>query len=174
MSIISEALKKAQATQEQGQEQGNLAKLRKDPRNSSFPLWGGMILLTLAVLTWFAIVKLEKNPKYRQETPAPHEVRSEDRTPVVVKKIPSVEVPAESALRANEISSARRDEAIAHRIERALQLKGIAFIEGKGIAIINNNVLEEGDKVRGARLTKVTPEMVVLDYKGREIKLVLK
>lgn len=58
--------------------------------------------------------------------------------------------------------------------EKLIQLTGIALMEGKNFAIINGDVFQEGDKVGGAKLVKITQDEVTIDREGSQTRLSLK
>jgi type II secretory pathway component PulC len=55
-----------------------------------------------------------------------------------------------------------------------LVLNGIMYLEIGPCAIINDAIVEEGDIVKGARVTKINKKSVVLEYNNVEITLSLK
>lgn len=55
-----------------------------------------------------------------------------------------------------------------------LTLNGIMYLEEGARAIINNSIVETGDSVSGATVTKINPKNVVLEYNDVEITLSLK
>jgi cytoskeletal protein RodZ len=50
-------------------------------------------------------------------------------------------------------------------------LSGVYFDADKGYCIINDQILEEGDEIEGAEVVKITLDEVVLDSKGKTIRL---
>jgi hypothetical protein len=50
-------------------------------------------------------------------------------------------------------------------------LSGVYFDAEKGYCLINDQVLEEGDEIDGAEVVKITLDEVVLDLKGKTIRL---
>lgn len=55
-----------------------------------------------------------------------------------------------------------------------LVLNGIMYLEIGPRAIINDSIVEEGDTVKGARVTRINRKSVVLEYDNVEITLNLK
>ncbi|MBN2453090.1 MAG: general secretion pathway protein GspB [Candidatus Omnitrophica bacterium] len=55
-----------------------------------------------------------------------------------------------------------------------LGLNGIMYKEENPKAIVNNVIVEEGDTVMGAKVVKINPKSVLLEYNGTEITLILK
>jgi hypothetical protein len=54
-----------------------------------------------------------------------------------------------------------------------LILNGIMYIQERPRAIINGNMVEEGDSVSGARVTAISKDDVTLDYNSTQINLKL-
>jgi cytoskeletal protein RodZ len=50
-------------------------------------------------------------------------------------------------------------------------LSGVYFEADKGFCLINDQILEEGDAIEGAEVIKITLDEVVLDLKGKTIRL---
>jgi hypothetical protein len=50
-------------------------------------------------------------------------------------------------------------------------LSGLYFSGEKGYCLINDQILEEGDEIEGAEVISITLEEVVLDFKGKTIRL---
>lgn len=50
-------------------------------------------------------------------------------------------------------------------------LNGIFFSQGEGYALINNQIVKEGDMVDGAKVLKITLEEIALDAEGSMITL---
>ncbi len=55
----------------------------------------------------------------------------------------------------------------------SLTLSGIFFSNDEGLALINNRVLKEGDKIDGAVIKRITPETVELSWQDQNIRLSL-
>jgi hypothetical protein len=53
----------------------------------------------------------------------------------------------------------------------SLRLEGISAADGKPVAVINGSRVFEGDSVDGARVVRIVPDSVVLDFGGRRITL---
>jgi hypothetical protein len=52
-----------------------------------------------------------------------------------------------------------------------LRLEGISVADGRPVAVINGARVYEGDSVGGARVVRIVPDSVVLDFGGRTITL---
>jgi uncharacterized protein YyaL (SSP411 family) len=74
----------------------------------------------------------------------------------------------------------RRPSATKEKAEKAdkkkplFELSGIVYQPKKMMAIVNNMVVKEGDKINGAKVVKITRNKVKLSYKRREIVLKMK
>lgn len=55
-----------------------------------------------------------------------------------------------------------------------LTLNGIMYREEDPQAIINNYILKEGETINGARIIKIKPDVIILDYEGAEVILKLR
>ncbi|HNX82108.1 MAG TPA: general secretion pathway protein GspB [Candidatus Omnitrophota bacterium] len=52
-----------------------------------------------------------------------------------------------------------------------LVLNGVFFSEDGGYALVNNKIISQGEEINGAKVTQITQEEVVFDFKGKEIRL---
>jgi hypothetical protein len=52
-----------------------------------------------------------------------------------------------------------------------LILNGVFFSQDEGYALVNNQIVKEGDLVDGARVKQITLDTVELDFQGSVIKL---
>jgi len=50
-------------------------------------------------------------------------------------------------------------------------LNGVFFSEDCGYALINNQIVRQGDEVDGAQVVRITPEMVEINFQGNSILL---
>ncbi|MBI3312232.1 MAG: hypothetical protein HYZ88_01740 [Candidatus Omnitrophica bacterium] len=57
------------------------------------------------------------------------------------------------------------------KAERQMTLSGIVTGSGKPMAVINNNLVEEGETVRGMKLVRVLPDQVEMEKEGKRTVL---
>jgi type II secretory pathway component PulC len=149
MSIISDALKKVENSSE------NRPQLLGSPEPGKKGI-NRLVVFLLAALTigigLFKTLTTRHTPTKQQS--------SSSSTSLTTSVIPEIQ---QAAL----VPAPLEDE-------KLIQLTGIALMEGKNFAIINGNVFQEGDKVGGAKLVKITKDAVTIDREGRQIQLSLK
>lgn len=58
--------------------------------------------------------------------------------------------------------------------ELSLSLDGIVSSEGKNLALINDQIVEVGDIIKGAQVLSITPNVVVVSFQGKEITMTFK
>lgn len=56
----------------------------------------------------------------------------------------------------------------------SLILNGVFFSGDKGYALINNEIFKEGDVIKGAKISKISLDEVVLEVEGNAVRLVNK
>ncbi len=147
MSIISEALKKVENSSE------NRPQLLGSPEPGKKGVNRLVVFLLAALAIGIGLKTLTTRHTPRQQS-------SSSSTSLTTNVIPEMK---QAAL----IPAPLEDE-------KLIQLTGIALMEGKNFAIINGDVFQEGDKVAGAKLIKITKDEVTLDREGRQIQLSLK
>ncbi len=56
----------------------------------------------------------------------------------------------------------------------SLSLDGIVSVDGKNLALIDDQIVEVGDTVKGAQILSITPNEVIVSFQGKESTLTLK
>lgn len=64
--------------------------------------------------------------------------------------------------------------ALLFNADRQMSLSGIITGSGKSLAVINNQLVEEGEMIRGMKLVRVMPDQIELEKEGRVTTLKLK
>ena len=54
------------------------------------------------------------------------------------------------------------------------KLNGIALMQGKNFAVINNRIFQQGDQISNAQVTEIREDSVTLNEDGQEFRLSLK
>lgn len=99
--------------------------------------------------------------------------RLADKGEAVLTKEPEIE--NKPKLKPGPLEAYIEPPPIAEPLPRRLfTLNGIVFGDGSPYAIINDNILEEGDYVNGAAVMRIEENEVTLDDQGRKITLILK
>jgi hypothetical protein len=188
MSIINEALKKAEeesqrrkekskefvSTQPEPQELKKEASLKRS-LIAKFFLLGILCITAIAISltsikkkTTYPPVSADKPPQITKTGEQALSVKGEDLpAPADADSSPSPPVPAHP--RPPE-GQGRRG-----KVRKAslpfLSLEGIVWDEKKPLALINNKILSEGDVVREAKIVKISKKEVKLIFQGREFTL---
>ena len=163
MSIITEALKKA------GQEKGVLASSVLLPKKKHSFNWGPVfVILVLVLITGPIIAPLFSNPFskenfVRQETSAVSPPASSAPNDTANRKpqFAVEELPLMQAANPSPFVPAPY-----------LRLSGVVYSKTDiSYCIINNKVVRVGETIQDARIVSITPDRVILDYKGQRINL---
>lgn len=174
MSIIQEALKKAEATytkktfrtnNESTEEVTSPDIGAKDAfpdvaRRTTMPLAAPIpVVIVLTIIIGFGLKTFFSNTTTPTTKTTPKEVEPVKK--VVMEK---VSTPPKNVFAMNLMASQHAD----------LTLNGIMYVREKPRAIINGNVVEVGESVGGAKVTAINEGSVLLNYNDREITLKLK
>ena len=171
MSIIHEALKKA------GQEVAGGAKKTTPQRSEVRPpllrkkkkdKWGpSFVLLVLTLITGPILAPIFSSP-FRQsayvasETSAGSPVPMTSAAPAhVAAQFAVEEVPLPAPIHSPRLFSAAPN----------FSLSGVVVSSPDSYCLINGKVVKVGEDIDGARLTAVSPELVTLEYQGRQIQI---
>lgn len=150
MSIIYDALKRVEKSAS-----GTTAdrdRLKTNPPNKPKPILVFILVILSALFAGNITYYLLMHPK-RKPTPPPAPViaiPAKPPEPLVNEEKPVAPLPAP---------------------DPTLTLSGVFFQHGKGYALINNRILEAGDKIEGATIKEISLEKVALDFEGRIITL---
>ena len=185
MSIIQEALKKAQGQSKDtpsretpAQKEKPLAsksifdktvvaKTRKAYLKDNFKPIAIFLSLLIAAVIFLIGTSISKSNNAGKALAAKTAVSTQE---VQYKPMPKIETkPKETTV--SEIQTVLK---VANAQYPDLVLNGIMYLEIGPRAIINDAIVEEGDTVKGARVTKINKKSVVLEYNNVEITLNLK
>jgi hypothetical protein len=146
MSIIYEALKKVEGSFVLAQEKKPAAEDKSGPKRYSYFLYLLLIVAAgfLAANTVFNLL----SGQVKNTAPAPLAVTAAPPadTAVVLTYTPPPQPPA-------------------------FTLNGIFFSQEEGFALINNQIVKNGDEVDGAKVVRIGPDEVELEAAGLAIKL---
>jgi len=158
MSIIYEALKKVEIAQTRGEHAGlpQLEKIAK-PKNKLY-----LIYIAVAVVGFVAaqmFFSLAKRPA--KTLPAPQATAAkETQAPQETAAITTSQQPAVTVAPKPILAT-----------PPALLLNGVFFSGNEGYALINNQIVKEGDVVDGATVLQITLEEVELKFQDATLKL---
>ena len=185
MSIINEALKKAQAAKghealADGQGIRRHIELEFQQRRKGLN-WGPIFVLLVLLLITAPIVAPIFSTPFRRETSfisAPTQ-RIPASQPISAQTGPVLEKISQNQPMAGRNAQFGIEEApLAKLTEMAsaprpnLILSGIVYSPNSdSYGIINDKVVRVGESVQGAKLVQVAPDKVVLDYDGQRIEL---
>lgn len=172
MSIINEALKKASQTR------GDfpLPKIHEARRVSKIN-WGPVFVLLVLILITAPIVaplfsrpyQVERSPRALPAASMPRQISMQQDIPVAAPALPVFSKPRpQFGVEESPLVAARSPVQI-H--QPYLALSGIVFSPERSYCIINDKIVTVGDKVQGAKLVRITPEKVTLDYQGEPLIL---
>jgi hypothetical protein len=168
MSIIHDALKKAQKTNASSQLPSSV---EQRPSSKKFILlYAGVALLGALCAKLFFVYAL---PLFLKKPEKPRLASQAKREPLPIKTVaPSSSLPQSNALVLPEIIkkvSQKADTSLGP--ESGITLNGVFFSEDEGYALINNQITQEGDVVAGAKVMKITVDEVELEIDGRLVKI---
>ncbi len=169
MSIISEALKKAQ--QEKNKDVGSIPTVNlplKGPKtneqNDNRMLKPLIIILALTVLAGFYFLVLPKLNKPRVLGEQKHIAKKANKTKTIQKEVIQTSKPATKPQ--TRVQTPVKEEA-------QFELSGILFDGESSMAIINGSMVRKGTRVGKAEVTTIEPQQVKLNLQGKEIILTL-
>lgn len=148
MSIIYEALKKVG-------DSGSVNPLSGKEKNKKIPVKPYLLCVLVAAFGLFIA-----NLLFSLFTRPPGALQSKIAPPQ--KELPAASIPAPANLTAQVIEK---------EISPAWVLNGVFFSQDSGFALINNQIVKEGDAVLGATVVRITRDLVELKFKDSEIKL---
>lgn len=157
MSIIYDALKKVEKTDTQ--EHQPLAQKKPKSHLKTFSLFISVAIfgiLAAGILFRFFTPSL---PAKAAKAPQPAKIN-----------IP-VKLPSAQQATAEEKKAAVEPEKAASEMPSSLVLNGVFFSENEGYALINNQIVKQGDSIEGATLTKIGLDEVELEINGQPFKL---
>jgi len=188
MSIIQEALKKAQdiprlkdKSNKIGTAEHAPETIVKTPRSIASPVSNKFafkpvsatlitaIIVAIAIVAILFLFLLNKGRFLKNE----ETIKPDAHQQVTYKPLPS----GDAAKKPEDVLPSVKPIETVFEVKPQLPqliLNGIMYMEGSPRAIINGNVIEEGDSVSGAEVKKITRNNVVLKFKDTEIVIDLK
>ena len=152
MSIIYDALKKIQKSNAVDLNY-NLDNKEKNYKYRMYFFYSSMVCIGLFIgYIFFSFLSRPKYPATKQTA----KVSVQENTPLPIEKPPVTTNPV--VFTAPEKKP--RDPPV---------LNGIFFSQDEGYALINNQIVKEGDLIAGGRVKRITLDEVRLEYDGREI-----
>ena len=171
MSIIQDALRKAQgdfAVKKAPQEKSHNAQgglIKEDRKSPSMRLPALVSIFTVLLLAYGFRASLQYTKKH-VNVPVPPKNTGE---PVTSKRSEADYSPAGIFGQTNKLDPINF---IGPR-QSLFALNGIMYVEGRPQAIINGQVLEEGDKISGATVLVIEKDCVLLDLNNTNIRIEL-
>ena len=157
MSIIYDALKKIQKSNALDLNY-NLDKKEKDYKYRMDFFYFSMVCIGLFIgYIFFSFISRPKYPAKKQTA----KVSGEVKTPLPIEEPP---------LENNPLVSAAPEK----KPRNSWVLNGIFFSQDEGYALINNQIVKEGDLISGGKVTRITLDEVGVVYDGRETTLTAK
>jgi len=157
MSIVSDALKKAQKEKSQAIPTGTTARPNQVPDKPSGPKINTKLLGLLVLVFIFVLGRLFFIMHEPQKSPV-------SASPVQPSPMQSPVAPVSTAPPRTDSTDP----------ETQFQLTGIIFDAVSPMAVINNRILNVGEMIGEAKLVKIEPNLVRLDYKGKGLILNLR
>lgn len=184
MSIIQEALHKAQVdvkapeARQDGSQVKNTYEVKtalkpavKKIKGKTTPVMKILTSLLLIVLAAFAVFSAKQflsSGKKSQDKISDSPTQEVTYRPIVKT---DAKISDDIGPQGQTVAAASLKDIAGHP---SLMLNGIMYLEERPRAIINNSIVEAGDSVGGATVTKINPKNVVLEYNDVEITLNLK
>ncbi|MFA5004712.1 MAG: hypothetical protein WC561_01130 [Candidatus Omnitrophota bacterium] len=160
MSIINDALKKtAESIQQNSNSQENVT-LKPAEKKKSFLIYA-LIIATGIFLGNFALNMLAHKAKPAPITPIPQTIK------VAAPQI-TAQVLAEQQPEAGNTENTLVEPA--KEMERSdFLLSGVFFSDSEKYALLNNQIVKEGEMIRGATLKTITNNAVELEKQGQTL-----
>ena len=180
MSLIADALKKAESSPGY-RHKDVLPSFTPKNRPPQPPAWAYRLLLAAsAVLVLLALARVSRRPEppaHLDPVPAPatQEVPAAPVAPATpvpaAPEPPAPQPPAPAAVSPSPFASPVAGKQLIARAQR-LSLNGIMLSgDGRPLALINQEVLQPGDRVRGMTVVQVKMDSVILQDKRGKTKI---
>ena len=163
MSIIYDALKKVEGSGGKAENQEGNSKNKAALNLKAYLLYALVICLGLfAASQLFGYITRSQNVAVNiKKTPA------QQVSKPVIKEVAAKEMPAQ-----NEKTPPSGGKDAENSFNNAsFDLNGIFFSEKVGFALINNQIVKQGDKISGATVKQITLDGVELDKDGKILRL---
>ena len=188
MSIINEALKKAQKEKESSLSSIPAARIELRSHKKHGFNWGPffvllvLFLITGPIIAPFFAAPFKKEISANGSSPATVSVgqNSLSDSALFASKNPLGELSG-GAMRKGQFgieevpllpSAGPAGNSTSSTFRRNFNLSGIVYSPTESYCIINDKIVKVGEQVGGATLLEITSEKVVLDYQGQKIQLV--
>lgn len=175
MSIIYEALKKLEKNQTTPAPAAKEGQPQEKPKNNLLKTLGGFLLIAVigfaGASLFFSLFTKPLSPKQAatpnnipvKEAPLPKPEPAPIRQEQIPQPAPQTETPQPASQEKQEPQANPKPQFI---------LNGIFFSGEEGYALINNQILKEGDTIEGAIVKHISAENgVELDLNGSPVKL---
>lgn len=166
MSIIYEALKKVSAAQSSASDDKPKAAV-----NSNDKIRLGLLCILVLVFGFFCANLIfnafVKPPQTKSRMEKPIKVYPAIKQESATSQAPASPIPPVSSPEPLPAASAE----IRPIIQVELILNGVFFSEDEGYALINNQIVKEGDLISGATVKQITLDEVELEAGGQPVKL---
>lgn len=169
MSIIDDALQKSKKWDEKseasGVRKGNSKVslidqvLEREPKRVRLGKDWRKGFLTLGILVLTAYLVIEFSGAQKGKMPGWNFGPQKEKTPVASHKSQAEEI---GSIATSNIPG--RQSGLAETRYPELTISGIVYGSGKPFAIVEGRIVEEGDLVQGAKLTRIYPYMVEFQY----------
>jgi hypothetical protein len=167
MSIISDALKKAQEENKNLKEVDEAVKTvsveKAEPKKKNKSLILAVLLMILSSVITFVLMQSREDI----------DIVSSGDNIVLTKEIerasPPGPVSSQAPLPKKQSTTRRRELS-----SLAFELSGIVYGSGRPYAIINDTVFEKGDSIGGGKITGIEKNKVTILVSGEEVTLSLK
>lgn len=139
-----------------------------DISNMSLPSFTAIIVLGLigVVLVYYVFsVKMKDKYPIQIKTPIPEKPAEKD-TPKGPEK------PKEKPKQVKAPALKKNSYVLSPHV--TLSLDGIVSADGKNIALIDDQIVEVGDIIKGAQVLSITPNEVVVSFQGKDVTMTLK
>jgi len=169
MSIIYDALKKVEKSRKISLETKTDKDYRPKSKIKIYLLYGLIVCSSFFIASiFFAFLQtpLQNNPRVLAKNQSPSNLKPD----VNIIKEPRTEPPSTETSSPVVNQTQNKAEPL-EKPKAPLTLNGVFFSQDEGYALINNQIVKEGDVVEGARVALITLEGVELVFEGKLIKL---
>jgi type II secretory pathway component PulC len=168
MSIIYDALKKAEKNINNPQPLTETGKISEDPktRRKLYFIYALVVCLGIFIAN-FAFTYLTSSKNKSLISPKPHKIAKKENLSSPAQLTPTKAAPQSkpAPIKVKPASGSKREST------ESLTLNGIFFSQNDGYALINNQIVKDGDTVDGAVVKKITADSVEVEYDGKTLKL---
>lgn len=126
------------------------------------------VLGVIGAIAIFYVFNIKMVDKY----PIKIDIKAKEEKTPVKDKAKGPEKPQEKAKQVQAPAPKKNTYSLSSQV--SLSLDGIVSADGKNMALIDDQIVEVGDNIKGAKIIAISPNYVVVSFQGKDFTLTLK